>query len=47
MTGASPSLGSAPLTKEQKLKELKQVHDQGLITENIFIERQRKILEGN
>jgi len=47
MNGASPSVGSASLTKEKKLKELKQIYDQGLITEVIFVERQRKILEGN
>jgi len=47
MTGASPSVGSANSTQQQKLKELKGMHDQGLITQEIYNERQRKILEGN
>ena len=47
MNGASPSLSSASPTNEQKLKELKKMHDQGLINEDVYTERQRKILEGN
>ena len=39
---ANLSRESASLTKEQKLKELKKMHDEGLLTEDIFIERQRK-----
>jgi hypothetical protein len=34
------------LTQQEKLKHLKDLYDQGLITKNIYIERQRVILDG-
>lgn len=40
----APSVaGSA--TREEKLKELKRLNDAGLISQEVFLERQRKILE--
>ena len=33
-------------TQQTKLKQLKDLYDQGLITKNIYIERQRIILDG-
>jgi hypothetical protein len=34
-------------TQQEKLKQVKDLYDKGLITKEIYIERQRKILEGN
>jgi hypothetical protein len=36
-----------PLSQQEKLKQVKDLYDKGLITKEIYIERQRKILESN
>jgi hypothetical protein len=40
-----PQLASNMLTLDEKLKELKRLRDTNLITEDIYLERQRKLLE--
>lgn len=47
---AAPAPAIAPsvadsATREEKLKELKRLNDAGLISQEVFLERQRKILE--
>ena len=47
---AAPAPAIAPsvadsATREGKLKELKRLNDAGLISQEVFLERQRKILE--
>ena len=48
-TALRAQVGTPALTlstpQEEKLKELKRLHDAGLISEAVFLERQRKILE--
>jgi len=34
-------------TQQEKLKQVKDLYDKGLITKEIYIERQRKIMDGN
>lgn len=48
MTGSSLSqIKTASTTSDatQKLKDLKQLHDQGLISEDVYISRQKQLLE--
>lgn len=47
MMGAAPSVDTSVGGKQQKLAELKQLHDQGLITPEVYAERQKALLEGN
>jgi len=42
--GASPAQPTKPPTVEEKLAELKQLYDKGLLSYEIYIERQREIL---
>ena len=48
-TSPSPPANASTLTasesREDQLRELKRLHDAGLITQEVFVERQRKILE--
>jgi hypothetical protein len=41
---AAPSSGRAEASKEAKLRELKHFHDEGLVTEDVYRERQKAIL---
>ncbi len=43
----SPSIQSASIapTLDEKLKELRRMHDSGLISKEIYLERQRKLIE--
>ena len=41
---SAPAIASS-LSKEEQLRELKKLSDAGLITQEVFIERQRKILQ--
>ena len=34
-------------SQQEKLKQVKDLYDKGLITKEIYVERQRKILEGS
>jgi hypothetical protein len=40
----APSPVALPASKEARLRELKRFHDQGLITDDVYIERQKAIL---
>ncbi len=42
---ADPPAPAASASREEKLKELKKLNDAGLISQEVFLERQRKILE--
>lgn len=42
--GKPKATDGAPLTKEERLKDLKRLYDLGLITESVFLERQRAVL---
>ncbi len=41
---APPAPVSAPASKEAKLRELKRLHDQGLISDDVYVDRQKAIL---
>lgn len=43
-TVATPSSARAEASKEAKLRELKHFHDEGLVTEDVYRERQKAIL---
>lgn len=46
-TSLAPQSGSnAPPTLEERLRELKRLHESGLISQDNYLERQRKLLEG-
>ena len=40
----TPAADTAPRSKEDKLRELKRFHDQGLITDDVYVDRQKAIL---
>ena len=45
--GSQPSVAknNDPLEKTKKLQELKNLHEQGLITDEVFIERQKELIK--
>ena len=43
-TQAPPAPVSAPASKEAELRELKRFHDEGLITDEVYVDRQKVIL---
>jgi len=44
-TEANAPVLNSPATREEQLRELKRLNDAGLISREVFLERQRKILE--
>jgi hypothetical protein len=44
---AEPKQQAQPLSQQEKLKQVKDLYDKGLITKEIYVEKQRKILESN
>jgi len=43
---ATASASATPKSTEEQLRDLKQLKDSGLIDQDVYLERQRRILEG-
>ena len=42
---SAPSAVAAPVSLDEKLRELKRLYDGGLITNDVYVDRQRKLLD--
>lgn len=46
MNGAAPSANTSTSQQQSKLRDLREMHDKGLVSESVYAEKQKEILEG-